>query len=200
MVNKLRRESQGLITVKIGDHEFPIAIRVGRKIYRVCPVCHNIFASANGWTKHMEKYHGEFFDMMLTYRFNELKELTKVTASKTGRECIDRLLDRLSGVDNPDVRYVEFNEKENGYEDVYKVDLKELIEFMKRFTCKELNIRYLYRDKTTGALRIGNRYFRGSSYFRVLNRNGKVVVRFVFKQDLMDAFISKATVYPIGHK
>ena len=194
MVSKLRRESQGLITVRIGDHEFPVAIRVGRKIYRICPVCHNIFASANGWTKHMEKYHPEFFDLMLTYRLNELKELTKVTeASKTGKSCIDRLLAQMP--EKAVIVYAEHNDEKGGYLPVGRVELNSLINFMKEFNCKELNIRYLAYDESTHTLYLGKKVFHGKAYFRVY-KDGKVILRFIFNERLMNAFIEKATLLP----
>ena len=74
-------EKKSVIGLKVGDIVMPIGIKVGRSLYRVCPVCGAIMSTATGWRKHMQKYHKEFLESVEKARRLELISIIKTLKS-----------------------------------------------------------------------------------------------------------------------
>ena len=187
MVSKLRREGQGLITVRIGNHEFPVALRVGRKVYRVCPVCGAIFSSSTGWKKHIDAYHPEFFDYVSTLRIKELMEIKDI--AETGKSCIDKLIVMIP--DDAEIYYMEYNGQ--GYDAVGYTDKKSLINFLSKFKCTEIDLRMVRYVKGTAL--IGKKK-KVNKYFRVPTGEGKAI-RFTINQSIIEAMIGNRIIKPL---
>ena len=187
MVSKLRRDSQGLISVRIGNHEFPVALRVGRKVYRMCPVCGAIFSSATGWKKHIDAYHPEFFDYVSTLRIKELMEI-KSGIAETGKSCIDKLIAMIP--DDAEIYYIEYNGQ--GYDTVGVTDKKSLINYLDKFTCDDIKLRMVRRVK--GVAMAGRS--KVHKYFKVPTGEGKAV-RFTINQNIIEAMIGNRIIKPL---
>lgn len=181
----VRVESGNVIKIRIGNHEYPIAIKVGRMLYRVCPVCGAVFSSAVGWKKHIDTYHPEFFDYVSMLRIKELMEI-KSGLAQTGKTCIDRL---NALIPEGKVYYIVFNG--NRYETVGYVEKRALIEFLNRFTCSDIRLRMVSFSK--GIARSGKtKVYR---YFKV-PISGNSAIRFTINQTIIEAMIGNRIIKP----
>ena len=181
----VRVESGNVIKIKIGSHEFPIAVKVGRKLYRVCPVCGAVFSSATGWKKHIDTYHPEFFDYVSMLRIKELVEI-KSGLAQTGKSCIDRLISLIP--DGAAIYYYEDNG--NGYNPVGYVDKRTLIEYLKQFTCRDIRLR-MVRLSPRGIAYAGKSKVK--RYFRIMVDKSKSI-RFTVNGMLIDAMIGNGII------
>ena len=179
-----RVESGNVVKIRIGSHEFPIAIKVGRKIYRVCPVCGAVFSSANGWKKHIDAYHPEFFDYVSMLRISELMEI-KSGLAQTGKSCIDRLNALIPN--NAVIQYIEF--RDGNYDVVGYVDKRKLLDYLNQFTCRDIRLRMVSYSK--GIARSGRT--KVNRYFKVPITKDRAI-RFTISATLIDGMIAKKII------
>ena len=68
-------DNSSLIVMDVNGVHYPIAIKVGRELYRVCPVCGSVLKSSTVWRRHVQRYHAEWFTLINAGRSWQLMPL-----------------------------------------------------------------------------------------------------------------------------
>lgn len=190
---RLRKGRNGLIVMHIGAAEFPIALRHGRRLYRVCPVCGAWFETATGWKKHIDTYHPDFFDFMTMLRLRELRSISlmvEAMSKYTGKPCLDRLIMLISDLDdNVDVQYIVYDSGAGHMHVHGLIDFDKFIELLRDFPCKEIGLKIVHiRNNAPYVGRsVVTRYFRF-----VVKGTNRALLRFTINDGLIDTVLSKA--------